>query len=222
MSAWSIIFFFSSRWSFSLYSVKSLHLPFWFYFLVLSLPSFYLFCPAFRGSGDIIGDCKVHFLDEIYQLERPGAPALSASDGQFKRMQQTAHTYTNTLWKRWQNMPATIAKEHLQTRVHVYECFLLQGRVGQSVSTARLTLRQSVASAPAVCAAGSRMLTCSCCVTSATWRSTSTASTRRWAPSQMTRTGERERSAAISHNIHHFTINLTMLINGVQYTLKCI
>ncbi|KAI4816578.1 hypothetical protein KUCAC02_008901 [Chaenocephalus aceratus] len=37
------------------------------------------------GSGDIIGDCKVHFLDEIYQLEKPGAPALSVSDGQFKR-----------------------------------------------------------------------------------------------------------------------------------------
>ncbi|XP_051907442.1 E3 ubiquitin-protein ligase UHRF2-like isoform X1 [Hippocampus zosterae] len=37
------------------------------------------------GPGDVIGDCKVHFLDEIYQVEKPGAPALSASDGQFKR-----------------------------------------------------------------------------------------------------------------------------------------
>ncbi|XP_029300408.1 E3 ubiquitin-protein ligase UHRF2 isoform X2 [Cottoperca gobio] len=37
------------------------------------------------GPGDIIGDCKVQFLDEIYQLETPGARALSASDGQFKR-----------------------------------------------------------------------------------------------------------------------------------------
>uniref|UniRef100_A0A8C9Z9U3 E3 ubiquitin-protein ligase UHRF n=1 Tax=Sander lucioperca TaxID=283035 RepID=A0A8C9Z9U3_SANLU len=37
------------------------------------------------GPGDIIGDCKVHFLDEIYQVEKPGARALSASDGQFKR-----------------------------------------------------------------------------------------------------------------------------------------
>ncbi|XP_034752581.1 E3 ubiquitin-protein ligase UHRF2-like [Etheostoma cragini] len=37
------------------------------------------------GPGDLIGDCKVHFLDEIYQVEKPGARALSASDGQFKR-----------------------------------------------------------------------------------------------------------------------------------------
>uniref|UniRef100_A0A671YC02 E3 ubiquitin-protein ligase UHRF n=1 Tax=Sparus aurata TaxID=8175 RepID=A0A671YC02_SPAAU len=38
------------------------------------------------GPGDIIGDCKVQFLDEIYQVEKPGARALSAADGQFKRM----------------------------------------------------------------------------------------------------------------------------------------
>ncbi|XP_042365089.1 E3 ubiquitin-protein ligase UHRF2-like isoform X2 [Plectropomus leopardus] len=37
------------------------------------------------GPGDVIGDCKVQFLDEIYQVETPGARALSASDGQFKR-----------------------------------------------------------------------------------------------------------------------------------------
>ncbi|XP_062268939.1 E3 ubiquitin-protein ligase UHRF2-like [Platichthys flesus] len=37
------------------------------------------------GPGDVIGDCKVHFLDEIYQMEKPGACALSAADGQFKR-----------------------------------------------------------------------------------------------------------------------------------------
>ncbi|XP_027137982.1 E3 ubiquitin-protein ligase UHRF2 isoform X2 [Larimichthys crocea] len=37
------------------------------------------------GPGDVIGDCKVHFLDEIYQVEKPGARALSAADGQFKR-----------------------------------------------------------------------------------------------------------------------------------------
>ncbi|XP_024918044.1 E3 ubiquitin-protein ligase UHRF2 [Cynoglossus semilaevis] len=37
------------------------------------------------GPGDVIGDCKVHFIDEIYQVEKPGALALSAADGQFKR-----------------------------------------------------------------------------------------------------------------------------------------
>uniref|UniRef100_A0AAQ4S4H9 E3 ubiquitin-protein ligase UHRF n=1 Tax=Gasterosteus aculeatus aculeatus TaxID=481459 RepID=A0AAQ4S4H9_GASAC len=37
------------------------------------------------GAGDVIGDCKVQFLDEIYQVETPGARPLSASDGQFKR-----------------------------------------------------------------------------------------------------------------------------------------
>ncbi|XP_070780847.1 E3 ubiquitin-protein ligase UHRF2-like [Enoplosus armatus] len=37
------------------------------------------------GPGDVIGDCKVHFLDEIYQVEKPGARALAAADGQFKR-----------------------------------------------------------------------------------------------------------------------------------------
>ncbi|XP_068609034.1 E3 ubiquitin-protein ligase UHRF2-like [Brachionichthys hirsutus] len=37
------------------------------------------------GPGDVIGDCKVHFLDEIYQSEKPGARALSAADGPFKR-----------------------------------------------------------------------------------------------------------------------------------------
>ncbi|XP_054612397.1 E3 ubiquitin-protein ligase UHRF2-like [Dunckerocampus dactyliophorus] len=37
------------------------------------------------GPDDVIGDCKVHFLDEIYQVEKPGASPLSAADGQFKR-----------------------------------------------------------------------------------------------------------------------------------------
>ncbi|XP_012685480.2 E3 ubiquitin-protein ligase UHRF2 [Clupea harengus] len=37
------------------------------------------------GPGDVLGDCKVVFLDEIYEIERPGAPALSPSDGKFKR-----------------------------------------------------------------------------------------------------------------------------------------
>uniref|UniRef100_A0A671RXC5 E3 ubiquitin-protein ligase UHRF n=1 Tax=Sinocyclocheilus anshuiensis TaxID=1608454 RepID=A0A671RXC5_9TELE len=37
------------------------------------------------GLGDVIGDCKLQFLDEIYRIEKPGAPALSAADGPFKR-----------------------------------------------------------------------------------------------------------------------------------------
>lgn len=41
--------------------------------------------PPTRGPGDVIGDCKVQFLDEIYQVEKPGSRALSAADGQFKR-----------------------------------------------------------------------------------------------------------------------------------------
>lgn len=41
--------------------------------------------PLPRGPGDVIGDCKVQFLDEIYQVEKPGSRALSAADGQFKR-----------------------------------------------------------------------------------------------------------------------------------------
>lgn len=47
--------------------------------------------PFPRGPGDVIGDCKVQFLDEIYQVEKPGARALSAADGQFKRMQEHTH-----------------------------------------------------------------------------------------------------------------------------------
>lgn len=54
--------------------------------------SIYVSRPLPRGPGDVIGDCKIQFLDEIYQLEKAGAPALSAADGQFKRMQQSAHT----------------------------------------------------------------------------------------------------------------------------------
>ncbi|MEQ2157261.1 hypothetical protein GOODEAATRI_000127 [Goodea atripinnis] len=38
------------------------------------------------GPEDVIGDCKVQFLDEIYQVEKPGARPLSSADGQFKRM----------------------------------------------------------------------------------------------------------------------------------------
>ncbi|XP_066501974.1 E3 ubiquitin-protein ligase UHRF2-like [Hoplias malabaricus] len=37
------------------------------------------------GPGDIIDDCKLLFLDEIYRIEKPGARPLSAADGQFKR-----------------------------------------------------------------------------------------------------------------------------------------
>ncbi|KAJ8415600.1 hypothetical protein AAFF_G00425800 [Aldrovandia affinis] len=38
-----------------------------------------------RGPDDVIGDCKILFLDEIYKIEKPGAPPLSAADGQFRR-----------------------------------------------------------------------------------------------------------------------------------------
>lgn len=37
------------------------------------------------GPGDVVEDCKIQFLDEIYKVEKPGARALSAADGQFKR-----------------------------------------------------------------------------------------------------------------------------------------
>ncbi|KAK6322806.1 hypothetical protein J4Q44_G00075980 [Coregonus suidteri] len=37
------------------------------------------------GPGDVIPDCKLLFLDEIYQIEKIGAHSLSAVDGQFKR-----------------------------------------------------------------------------------------------------------------------------------------
>ncbi|KAL0965860.1 hypothetical protein UPYG_G00286710 [Umbra pygmaea] len=37
------------------------------------------------GPGDVIPDCKLLFLDEIYQIEKTGATSLSAADGQFKR-----------------------------------------------------------------------------------------------------------------------------------------
>ncbi|TRY97138.1 hypothetical protein DNTS_032791, partial [Danionella cerebrum] len=37
------------------------------------------------GPSDVIPDCKLQYLDEIYQIEKPGAPALSAADGPFKR-----------------------------------------------------------------------------------------------------------------------------------------
>ncbi|KTF73348.1 hypothetical protein cypCar_00048785, partial [Cyprinus carpio] len=40
---------------------------------------------CFRGQGDVIGDCKLQFLDEVYRIEKPGAPGLSAADGPFKR-----------------------------------------------------------------------------------------------------------------------------------------
>lgn len=136
--------------------------------------------PPSRGPGDVIGDCKVQFLEEIYQVEKPGARALSAADGQFKRTHLIA------------NPPHSEGRACLRCMCACgYESSLLQGRAAPSVSTARRTQTQSVASAPAACAAASRMLTCSCCVMSATWRFTSTASTRHWPPSQMTKTGER-------------------------------
>uniref|UniRef100_A0A6Q2X8D5 E3 ubiquitin-protein ligase UHRF n=1 Tax=Esox lucius TaxID=8010 RepID=A0A6Q2X8D5_ESOLU len=37
------------------------------------------------GPGNVIPDCKLLFLDEIYQIEKTGAPSLSTADGQFKR-----------------------------------------------------------------------------------------------------------------------------------------
>lgn len=62
--------------------------------LSLSFPPFLpaVARPFPRGPGDVIGDCKVQFLDEIYQVEKPGARALSAADGQFKRTQKHIHT----------------------------------------------------------------------------------------------------------------------------------
>uniref|UniRef100_A0A8B9K793 E3 ubiquitin-protein ligase UHRF n=1 Tax=Astyanax mexicanus TaxID=7994 RepID=A0A8B9K793_ASTMX len=37
------------------------------------------------GPCNVIGDCNLQFLDEIYRIEKPGAPPLSATDGPFKR-----------------------------------------------------------------------------------------------------------------------------------------
>ncbi|KAJ8260567.1 hypothetical protein COCON_G00162900 [Conger conger] len=37
------------------------------------------------GPGDVIEECKLLFLDEIYRIEKIGARPLSAADGQFKR-----------------------------------------------------------------------------------------------------------------------------------------
>lgn len=37
------------------------------------------------GPEDIVEDCKIQFLDEIYKVEGPGAHSLSSADGQFKR-----------------------------------------------------------------------------------------------------------------------------------------
>ncbi|XP_066566665.1 E3 ubiquitin-protein ligase UHRF2 [Amia ocellicauda] len=37
------------------------------------------------GPDDVINDCKLLFLEEIYKIEKPGAPPLSSADGQFKR-----------------------------------------------------------------------------------------------------------------------------------------
>ncbi|XP_041041881.1 E3 ubiquitin-protein ligase UHRF1-like isoform X1 [Carcharodon carcharias] len=37
------------------------------------------------GPLDMIGDCKVPFLDEIYKIEGPGADPITLADGQFKR-----------------------------------------------------------------------------------------------------------------------------------------
>ncbi|XP_026995726.2 E3 ubiquitin-protein ligase UHRF2-like [Tachysurus fulvidraco] len=37
------------------------------------------------GPTDVISDCKLLFLEEIYQIEKPGAPPLSVTNGQFKR-----------------------------------------------------------------------------------------------------------------------------------------
>ncbi len=61
-------------------------------FISLSLSPSLVSRPPSRGPGDVIGDCKVQFLDEIYQVEKPGARALSAADGQFKRMHTLMHT----------------------------------------------------------------------------------------------------------------------------------
>lgn len=60
------------------------------------LLSFHVTCSPFRGPGDVIGDCKIQFLDEIYLVEKPGARALSAADGQFKRMNKITSIENNT------------------------------------------------------------------------------------------------------------------------------
>lgn len=52
-----------------------------------------------RGPGDVIGDCKIQFLDEIYQLEKPGARPLSSADGQFKRTYEPDHIDSETQLK---------------------------------------------------------------------------------------------------------------------------
>ncbi|XP_015193555.1 E3 ubiquitin-protein ligase UHRF2 isoform X2 [Lepisosteus oculatus] len=37
------------------------------------------------GPDDVISDCKLLIVEEIYKIEKPGAPPLTSADGQFKR-----------------------------------------------------------------------------------------------------------------------------------------
>ncbi|XP_015683977.1 E3 ubiquitin-protein ligase UHRF2 [Protobothrops mucrosquamatus] len=37
------------------------------------------------GSEDVINDCKLRFIEEIYKIEKPGAYPLTFADGEFKR-----------------------------------------------------------------------------------------------------------------------------------------
>ncbi|KAG7253623.1 hypothetical protein CRUP_029144, partial [Coryphaenoides rupestris] len=64
-------------------------------------------------SGDVIADCKVHFLDEVYQVEGPGARPLSAADGQFKRYCPTCKNDTSEVIKAGEKLKASKKKARM-------------------------------------------------------------------------------------------------------------
>ncbi|CAB1318165.1 unnamed protein product, partial [Coregonus sp. 'balchen'] len=117
------------------------------------------------GPGDVIPDCKLLFLDEIYQIEKTGAPSLSAADGQFKLCVFVVWVcvcmgFCNVF------LFACVCANRLHMYLSVGGCVCfhvsvcvctlhtpgwIQGRAGRSVSTARRT-------------PDSECRFCSCCV----------------------------------------------------------
>lgn len=118
----------------------------------------------FCRNDSQLNDCRIMFVDEVFKIEPPNERSpLIEGLLQCECWSGPEHTRVGGSRPRWHGGP-------LQPLLPSGK----QGRAARPASTARMTRTNRVASVPATCAAGGRLLRSRFCVTSVTWPSTCT------------------------------------------------
>lgn len=134
----------------------------------------------FYRNDSQLNNCRLMFVDEVFKIELPNERSpLIGNPSQREYWSGPEHAWVGGWQTRWHG-------GLLQPLLPSGK----QGRAARPASTARTTRTNCVASVPAMCAVGVRLLRSRCCVTSVTWPSTCTACSHRLLASPLSLSGE--------------------------------